>query len=285
RGPIEFFEILWRKKLLIFLVATPVVIAAFQVIRRIPNIYESHALIVISDQGSGNNDLLTPEASLTTLTQQMTSYANLAAIIRHNDLYHQAAGQVPDTNGQAESLRRAIKVDIRMRNYFPQVPESLTISFRYTNPAIAQRVVADLVSTLDRANVTMRKQAAMELERFRAKITDIEAQLRELEPRRNLAALREESARKSDNALLAANAQRLTTADSIDSLSDKEFMYERQIDEQKRQIAEQEKLLKSAATAAATASGPASNSAYGVLLARRAEFEGQIKNLATSATE
>src|SRR5262249_27616474 len=112
-------------------------------------------------------------------------------------------------------------------------------------------------------------------------LPDAEARLRELEPRRDLAVLREDAARNRDNALLAASAQRLTTADSIDSLSDKEFMYERQIDEQKRQITEQEKLLKSAATA----SGPAPNSAYGVLLARRAEVEGQIKNLATSATE
>ena len=58
-------------------------------------------------------------------------------------------------------------------------------------------------------------------------------------------------------------------------------MLARQIDEQKRQIAEQEKLVSSAAPA----SRLASNSAYGVLLARRAEVEGQIKDLASSATE
>ncbi|HMB28545.1 MAG TPA: hypothetical protein VKS99_10590, partial [Blastocatellia bacterium] len=47
------------------------------------------------------------------------------------------------------------------------------------------------------------------------------------------------------------------------------------------QIAEQEKLVSSAAPA----SKVATNSAYGVLLARRAEVEGQIKDLASSATE
>ncbi|HEV2663894.1 MAG TPA: hypothetical protein VG324_03240, partial [Blastocatellia bacterium] len=79
----------------------------------------------------------------------------------------------------------------------------------------------------------------------------------------------------------ADRAQRLAATDSIGALGDKEFMLVRQIDEQKRQIAEQEKLVKSAPTA----SGLASNSAFGVLLARRAEVEGQIKEIATFATE
>jgi len=281
RGLIEYFEIFWRKKLLILLVAAPVAIAAFQVIRRIPNLYESRALIVISNQGNSNDDRLLPGASLPALSQQMTSYGNMAAIIRQYDLYHQAAGQVPDLNAQVERLRKAVKFDIKMRNYYPEAPESLTISYRYTDPEIARRVAADLVSTFEKANVTMRRQAAMELERSRAKIAEIEAQLHDLAPQRDLALLRGEAARNRDNALSAANAQRLATADSIDSLSDKEFMLERQVDEQKRQIAEQEKLVKSAANA----SGLASNSAYGVLLARRAEVEGQIKDLATFATE
>jgi uncharacterized protein involved in exopolysaccharide biosynthesis len=56
RGLFEYFEILWRKKLLIFLVTASVSIAAFLIIRRIPNIYESRASIVISNQGSGNDN-------------------------------------------------------------------------------------------------------------------------------------------------------------------------------------------------------------------------------------
>ena len=108
RGLIEYFEIFWRKKLLIILVAVPVVIAAFLVIRRIPNSYESHALIFISNLGAGNDDRLLPGASLAALTQQMTSYGSMAAIIRRYDLYHQAAGQVPDLNSQVERMRKAV---------------------------------------------------------------------------------------------------------------------------------------------------------------------------------
>ena len=281
RGLFEYVEILWRKKLLIFLVAASVSIATLLIISRIPNIYESHASIVISNQGNGNDDRLLSSPSLTALRQRMTSDGNLTAIIRRYDLYHQTPGWIQDPNVAVERLRRSVKIDIKMRNYYPEAPESLTISYRYTDPAIAQRVVADLVSIFEQTNVTMRRQAATELERFRAKIAEVETQLQSLAPQSDLAFLRNETARRLDNDSSTVRAQRLAAADSIYSLSDKEFMLERQTDEQKRQITEQEKLVSSAAPA----SGMVANSAYGVLLARRAEVEGQTKDLATFATE
>ncbi len=73
RGLFEYLGILRRMKLLIFLVAASESIATFLIIRRIPNFYESHALIVISNQGNGNNDLLLSSLPLTALTQRMTS--------------------------------------------------------------------------------------------------------------------------------------------------------------------------------------------------------------------
>jgi uncharacterized protein involved in exopolysaccharide biosynthesis len=165
-----------------------------------------------------------------------------------------------------------------MRNYYPDAPESLTISYRYTDSAIAQRVVADLISIFDQTNAEIRRQAAMELERFHAQIAEIETQLQGLAPQRDQALLRSGSV---NNAPSVVRAQRIAATDSIGSLGDREFMLMRQVDEQKRQIAEQEKLV----STAAPVNRLATNSAYGVLLARRAEVEGQIKDLAGSATE
>jgi uncharacterized protein involved in exopolysaccharide biosynthesis len=281
RGLFEYFGILWRKKLLIFLVAASVSIAAYLIIRRIPNFYESHASIVISNPLTGNDNRPPSGPPLSALTQQMTSQGNLMPIVRRYDLYRQTTGLPLDPVVAIDRLRRSVKIDIKMRNYYPDVPETLTISYRYTDPAIAQRVVADMVSIFEQTNVTMRRQAATELERFHEKITEIETRLQELAPQRDLALLRNEGPRQTDNGASAVRAQRLAAAGSIDSIVDKEFMLERQIDEQKRQITEQEKLVNSAAPA----SGLAANSAYGVLLARRAEVEGQIKDLATFATE
>jgi uncharacterized protein involved in exopolysaccharide biosynthesis len=278
RGPSEYLRILWRKKLLILLVAASVSIATLLIIRRIPNVYESHALIVISNQGNGNNDPSLSSPPLSALTQRMTSQGNLTEIVRRHDLYHQTPGVAPDPGAAVERLRKAIKIDIKMRNYYPEAPESLTVSYRYTDPVIAQRVVADLISIFEQTNSAIGLQAAAELERFHAQVAEIESQLKELAPQRDLALLRSGSL---NNAPAAARAQRLAAADSIGALGDKEFTLTRQIDEQKRQIAEQEKLVSSAAPAARLAT----NGAYGVLLARRAEVEGQIRDLSGSATE
>jgi uncharacterized protein involved in exopolysaccharide biosynthesis len=278
RGLFEYLGILWRKKPLIVLVAASVSIATFLIIKRIPNVYESHALIVISNQGNGNDDRLLASPPLAALTQRMTSQGNLTEIVRRYDLYPQTPGVVPDPGVAVERLRKAVKIDIKMRNYYPDAPESLTISYRYTDPVIAKRVVADLISIFDQTNAAIRRQAATELQRFRAQVEEIETQLHGLAPQRDQALLRSGS---HDNASSAVRAQRLAATDSIGSLGDREFMLTRQIDEQKRQIAEQEKLISSTAPA----SRIATNSAYGVLLARRAEVEGQIKDLGRSATE
>ena len=278
RGLFEYLGILWRKKLLILLVAASVSIAIFLIIRRIPNVYESHALIVISNQGNGNNDPSLSSPPLSALTQRMTSQGNLTEIVRRYDLYPQTPGVAPNPGAAVERLRKAVKIDIKMRNYYPDGPESLTISYRYTDSVIAQRVVADLISIFDETNAAIRRQAATELERFHAQVAEIETQLHGLAPQRDQALLRSGSL---NNAPSAVRAQRFAATDSIGALGDKEFMLMQQIDEQKRQIAEQEKLVSSTAPA----SRLASNSAYGVLLARRAEVEGQIKDLARSATE
>ncbi|HEY6402643.1 MAG TPA: Wzz/FepE/Etk N-terminal domain-containing protein [Blastocatellia bacterium] len=279
RGVIEYLEILWRKKSLIFLVAASVLIATLLIIRRIPDIYESRTLIVIS--GQSNDDQSAPGALFASLTQQLTSRGNLAAIIRSYNLYRKDSGQSPDSDAAVAHLRKEIKLDIKMRNYYPEAPESLAISYRYSDPTIAQRVISDLVQVFEQANAKMREQSSRELERANARIAEVETQLNELAPQRELAALRNESAKSPDNDPSAVRAQRFNISSSIDSLDDKEFMLERQIDEQKRQIAEQEKQV----GPAAIANGLASSGAYGVLLARRAEIEAQVRDLAAVATE
>src|SRR4030095_5422780 len=279
RGVIEYVGILWRKKSLIFLVSASVLIATTLIIRRIPMLYESRSLSALS--GHANDDQPLPGTLFASLTQQITSRGTLAAIIRRYDLYLKDSGQAPDLDVAVARLRKEIKLEIKMRNYYPEAPESLAISYRYIDPTIAQRVMGDLVYVFEQANVTMREQASSELERISAKIAEVETQMNELAGQRELAILRNGSAGSLDKDPSAVRAQRLNISSSIDSLDDKEFMLERQIDEQKRQITEQEKQ----AGSATLANGLAASGAYGVLLARRAEVEGQIKELATVVTE
>src|SRR5262245_46108491 len=107
RDLFEYLGILWRKKMLILLVAASVSIATLQIVSRIPNVYESHALIVISNQGNGNNDPSLSSPPLSALTQRMTSQGNLTEIVRRYDLYHQPPGVAHDPSVAVERLRKA----------------------------------------------------------------------------------------------------------------------------------------------------------------------------------
>lgn len=275
RSAIEYLKILWRKKLLIFLVAASMLIASLLVIRRLPNLYESRAQIVIS--GQANEERAVPGTPLAALTQQLTSRSNLAAIIRQRGLFPNAR----DLDASIERLRKDVKLDIKMRNYYPDAPESLILGFRYTDPVIAQQVMTDLVAHFEQANTTMRQQAATEIGRLKEKVVEVQQRMQQLGPQRDLAMLRNVDPKNNGNDAASLRTQRLATTSSIETLSNKEYSLERQIDEQNRQIGEQEKLVR----AAASTGGATSSSAYGVLLARRAEIEGQIKDLASTATE
>src|SRR5207247_317149 len=75
-------------------------------------------------------------------------------------------------------------------------------------------------------------------------------------------------------------AQRLAAESSVETLSDKQYTLERQIVEQKRQVAEEEKL----AALAPRTGGARAGSSYGVLLVRKAELEAQLKEYSTQYT-
>src|SRR5262245_34973194 len=182
RGVIEYLGLLWRKKWLIFLVSASVLIATLLIIRRIPNLYESRSLIAIS--GHANDDQPLPGTLFASLTQQITSRGNLAAIIHRYGLYRKDSGQAPDLDAAVARLRKEIKLDIKMRNYYPEAPESLSISYRYIDPIIAQRVMGDLVDVFEQANFTIREQASSELERISVKIAEVETQMNELSEQR-----------------------------------------------------------------------------------------------------
>src|SRR5262245_56252888 len=124
RGLFEYLGILWRKKLLLILVAASVTMATSQIIRRLPDVYESHASIAISNQGAGNDDRSISIPSLSTLTQRMTSQTNLAEIVKRYNLYLQTPGTASDSSMAIERLRRSVKIDVKMRNYYPDAPEA-----------------------------------------------------------------------------------------------------------------------------------------------------------------
>src|SRR5262245_45279507 len=142
----EFISVLWRRKKLLLLMSMAMLLATLIVIRRIPNMYESSALIVINLR---NDAASMPEMNwFAKLQRELTSRETFGALIRKYDLYPKAR----DEEEAIGMLHKALKVETRMRNYSPAIPEAVEISIRHSEPNKAQGVVTDMVKMFEQGD-------------------------------------------------------------------------------------------------------------------------------------
>jgi uncharacterized protein involved in exopolysaccharide biosynthesis len=173
-------------------------------------------------------------------------------------------------------MRRDIKLETKYRN---ETPETVTITYRNPDPSVARDVATELVSVFGEMNKAVEQETDQRAARIATELSDIDARLSQLGERSAVTVARNRAASISRSASLAATSQRVAAAGSVEELSDKQYALEQQVAEQKRQIAEQEKIARSATTDAK------SGSSYGVLLVRKAELEAQMKEYETQYTD
>jgi uncharacterized protein involved in exopolysaccharide biosynthesis len=274
RNSADFLQILWRRKLLVFFVALVVLLSALAVIISLPRIYESRALILVSGQ---IYDRQANGAQIAAVTEQTTSRANLEALIQRYNL----GGDAPNTDVAIQNLQSAIKLEPKFRSDNTGFPESFTITFRHNDPAIAQKVVADLVSTFDKANASLEKQAADELRTIKTEIADIEAQLSHTNQQRAATDARSRTASRAAASIDRIRSERNAISSSVEALRDRQFAIQQQVADQKRLIMQQQDIVRN--TPVADDSRMAGS--YGALLKRRAELEAQIQEYSSKFTD
>ena len=261
----EYFQIIWRRKLLIFLLFAGMLISTFFAIERLPNVFESRATVVTSGALTDRQIVNTRVASI---TERLGSRAFLEPVIKKYDPYNNAG----NIDAALADLRQDTKIDT---TYRADYPERLTIAYRHTDPDVAMKVATEFVTVFGKMNEAIEKQAVDNLNTLATEINDTENKLRQVGKLRAYSASRQGAA----GALSAARAQRIANASSVETLTDKQFSLEQQIAEQKRQIEEQQKIVK---LAPSDAKG---SSSYGVLLVRKAELEGQLKDYGAQYTD
>lgn len=266
----EYLQIIWRRKLVLFFIAAVMLISTFLVIDRLPNVYESRASIVISGK---QNDRQEVNARVAATTERLTSLAFLDPIARRMDPYGNAN---KDINAAIGQMRKSIKVET---NYRSDYPERMAVTYQHRDPAMAKAVAAELLAAFNNMNDAIEKQATEEASSVASQINEVENQLRDMGKLRAAVAARRRSVGSASSQMSAARAQRIAAASSIETLTDKQFALGQQIEEQKRQIAEQQKIVKAAP------SDSRASSSYGVLLVRKAELEAQLKEYGTQYTD
>jgi uncharacterized protein involved in exopolysaccharide biosynthesis len=258
--------------MLLLLMALVMLIATLVVIRRIPNVYESRALVIINLRAD-------PESAsqmnrFATLQQKLTSRETLATLIRKHGLYPKSE----DMEEAIESMQKALKVETKMRNYAPEVPEAVVINHRYVEAKKAQAVVDDLVKMLEQGNNQIKVEAEAEVGRLNGQIDDVEDRLRELNPKRDPYMAGLEASSRSRGDFASMRGLRQSVESSIEGLSDTEYSLHRQIAEQRSQLAEHEKLVRSLPASPGTA-------AYGALLTEKAKIEADLLSFGAQYTD
>jgi uncharacterized protein involved in exopolysaccharide biosynthesis len=266
----EYLQMIWRRRVILLLVTSAMFIAAVIVINRLPDVYEARASVVVTGKHDDRQAIADRVAAV---RERLTSRQFLETVAQRHTL---PAGTTRSATIDAavNRMRKDIKLETQMRGDFP---EMLSLKYKNNDPQIAKDVATDLVSTFGNMNEAVEKQMTDEATALDAELNQIESRLDELSLKR--ASSRASGSGRPRVDFNALRAERTAAASSIDTLTDKQFALEREISEQKRQIAEQQKIVKTAPSDARQ------NSSYGVLLVRKAELEAQLKDYATQYTD
>lgn len=262
----------WRQRWLIIALAAVVLISAYFVIRQVPKIYQSRAVVVVADAG---DDGLVTTGQIAAITEQLTSRATLEPIIEQHGLYKamRDAGGMDLAVGR---MRDAIAIETKVRR---DMPESMTITYRYTDPATTRAVLEELVSRYSVANDEIRSRAEAELASLDGQLSSLDTQLESADRERSEMAARSVEAQQEFQEQQATRAARAAAASTIESLRSKEQSLVARIAGLQQQIKDQQALV-DALPAPLPASG-----ASGPLLVRRAELKAQLAEYAKLYTD
>ncbi|MGA9772451.1 MAG: Wzz/FepE/Etk N-terminal domain-containing protein [Blastocatellia bacterium] len=274
RNLTDVIQILRRRINLILFTTAVVMLAAFIIIISIPHTYESRARIVVSGQ---IYDRQANGAQIAAVTEQITSRANVENLINRYGLY----APVTNMDRAVQNLQAEIKLDAKLRSDANGFPESFTLSYRHADPAIAQKVVTDMLAIFNQANATLEKQAAEEARAIRAEIEDLEGRLTQTNHQRAASAARASAASRVASNIDRVRSERTAIASSVETLRDREYALQQQIASQKQQIVQQQEIVRSAPPA----DDGRSSSSYNALIKRKAELEGQIKDYLANYTD
>ncbi|HBB98190.1 MAG TPA: hypothetical protein DC054_22625 [Blastocatellia bacterium] len=145
----EYFDIVRKRKWLILLPTIAVGLAISYVVYRLPDIYESTTLIVVTTSTLPNTvvptiteETLTRE--LTSISQVVTSRSSLQPLMEKYDLYKDERRRGEPMELLIDSMRKQIKVEVNTSNH--EITNGFNITYRGRDPKSTQAVAAELAS-------------------------------------------------------------------------------------------------------------------------------------------
>lgn len=149
RKPGEYAKIAWKRKWLIILPVIAVASAVALVVWRLPDVYESTTLIVVTPSTlpssvvtTVNEDNLTRQ--LTSISQVVASRSSLEPLIKKFDLYKAERLRGEPMEILIEKMRKDINVEVNTsRN---DITNGFNITYRYRDPRTTQIITSELAT-------------------------------------------------------------------------------------------------------------------------------------------
>jgi succinoglycan biosynthesis transport protein ExoP len=148
RTPGEYARIIWKRKWLIILPAIAIASAVTWAVLRLPDVYESHTLIVVKP--STIPSTLVPTVPEDTLTRQLmsiqqiiTSRSSLQPLVEKYKLYEADLKSGEPMESVIDRMQKDIKVEV---NTSKEITNGFNISYRGHDPHLTQAVTRDLAS-------------------------------------------------------------------------------------------------------------------------------------------
>lgn len=149
RKPGEYAKIVWKRKWLIILPVIAVASAVALVVWRLPDVYESSTLIVVTPStlpssvvSSVNEDTLTRQ--LSSISQVVASRSSLEPLVQKYDLYKIERLRGEPMEVLIEKMRKDINVEVNTsRN---DITNGFNITYRYRDPRTTQVITSELAT-------------------------------------------------------------------------------------------------------------------------------------------
>lgn len=259
-----------RRKLILLVPALVLAIATGITLRDLPNLYESTARLRFTSVKTGGASNVS--IHLHEFREHLTSRETLATLISAPRLSAESSESV------ISQMRGRIAIEPDASR--EAQPGAFTLSYRATDPETARRTTDEMADRLVTLSSKEPSLASSDAEVVRKRADDIAIQLRELEHKDPwLTGVRPDpsvtspspSSRSSQPSPEAIRAQQMT----IDSLKDQQYKIHQQLADVDRRITAQRQIVEQQKRGSTLRDNPT----YAVLIAKRAELQGQRDTL------
>src|SRR5438445_1371342 len=284
----EYARIVQKRKWLIILPAIAIGLAIAYVVFRLPDIYESATLIVVKPSTlpntvvpTINEETLTRE--LTSISQVVTSRSSLQPLVEKYDLYRDERQRGEPMEVIIDQMRKSIKVEVNTtRN---EITNGFNITYHGRDPKSTQAVAAELASRYideqTKGTINAGKSAKQFLEE---QVRTAKEELDDIDKRRldylqqNMNNLPSQS-QSLVGRLSGLHEEQKALIAELGRLRDLGAAYRAQLGDLTKSY-DQEVVM-----AAENTTDPKTTMAWGELVRRRSELEGQLQSLLTQYQE